>query len=131
VNCASVDKESADEIGKRLQGFRWKRPYYERKSKSGELRETIESDLLTCDALLVVYGKTRPKWVRRQLELYWDQVAPQRREKGEPVVRAIVSAGDGPKESIGMGLPGWQTIGIRDIPEVLKGLNAASEGRHA
>ena len=88
----------------------------------------IENDLLTCNALFLVYGRTRPKWVRRQLELYWDQVASQRREKGEPAVRAVVNAGDGPKEPIGMGLPGWDTIGIDDIPGILKGIASPTGG---
>jgi hypothetical protein len=128
VNCAAVDKESADEIGKCLEGFHWKRPYYDKKPKSGQLRETIENDLLTCDVLFLVYGKTGPKWVRRQLELYWDQVASRRREKGEPSVRAVVNAGENPKQPIGMGLPGWQMIGIKDIPDILKGVATTAIG---
>jgi len=116
INCDATDTEKADSIGRRLGGsFDWERPYYERKPKTRELRQTIERNLLECDGLFIVQGENT-NWVWDQLQLF--RKLRQRRTK-EARVLAVVQAGVNPVELRGINLAGLRTIGIDDVPGVL------------
>jgi TIR domain len=117
INCDAVDTDRADNIGKLLgSGFDWERPYYERKPKTRELRQTIERNLLECDGLFIVHGENA-NWVWDQLQLF--RKLRQRRTK-EARVLAVVHAGANPVELRGINLAGLRTIGIHEVMDAVK-----------
>jgi hypothetical protein len=116
IDCDAVDTDKADNIGRRIGGgFDWERPYYERKPKSGELRQGIEKNIVECDGLFIVQGEN-PHWVWDQVQLF--RKLRQRRTK-EARVLAVVQAGSQPVELKGINVAGLRTIGIDDVPKVL------------
>jgi TIR domain len=119
INCDAVDTERADDIGEHHLGggFDWERPPYEEKPKAKQLQENIESNLIDCDGLFIVYGMTRPGWVRDQIQLY-RKLRPRRAK--EPQVLAVVQAGPEPRELKGFGLAGLRIIGVGDIAGVIR-----------
>src|SRR5262249_15057966 len=71
INCDAVDTDRADDIGQHLGGdVDWERPLYEENPKAKQLQESIESNLIDCDGLFIVFGMARPGWVRDQIQLY-------------------------------------------------------------
>ena len=123
INCDAVDTERADDIGQHLGGsVDWERPLYEDNPKAKELQETIESNLIDCDGLFIVYGMTRPGWVRDQIQLY-RKLRPRRAK--EPQVLAVVQAGPEPRELKGFGLAGLKIIGVNEIPDVIPPADAS------
>jgi hypothetical protein len=123
INCDAVDTERADDIGQHLGGtVDWERPLYEDKPKARELQKTIESNLIDCDGLFIVFGLTRPGWVHDQVQLY-RKLRPRRAK--EPQVLAVVQAGPEPRELRGFGLAGLKTIGLSDIPDVIRPATAS------
>jgi hypothetical protein len=117
INCDAVDTDRADDIGQHLGDVDWERPPYEDQPKAGELQENIESNLIDCDGLFIVFGMTRPGWVRDQIQLY-RKLRPRRAK--EPQVLAVVQAGPEPRELKGFGLAGLKIIAMSDIPGVLR-----------
>jgi hypothetical protein len=118
INCDSVDIERADDIGQHLGGaVDWERPPYEEKPKAKQLQENIESNLIDCDGLFIVFGQTRPGWVRDQIQLY-RKLRPRRAK--DPQVLAVVQAGPEPRELKGFGLAGLRVIGVADIAGVIR-----------
>ena len=117
INCDAVDTDKADNIGRLLgSGFDWERPYYERKPKTRELRQTIERNLLECDGLFIVHGENA-HWVWDQLQLF--RKLRQRRVR-EARVLAVVQAGADRVELRGINLAGLRTIVIDEIADVLR-----------
>jgi TIR domain len=118
INCDAVDTERADDIGEYLVGtFDWDRPRYEDKPKAKELQQTIESNLIDCDGLFIVFGLTRPGWVHDQVQLF-RKLRPRRAK--EPRWLAVVRAGPEPRELKGFGLAGLKFIGVNEIPDVIR-----------
>jgi hypothetical protein len=118
INCDAVDIERADDIGQHLGGtVDWVRPLYEEKPKAKELQKRIESNLIDCDGLFIVFGLTRPGWVHDQVQLY-RKLRPRRTK--EPQVLAVVQAGPKPRELKGFGLAGLKIIGLSDIPDIIR-----------
>jgi hypothetical protein len=118
INCDAVDTEKADAIGSNLGGdVDWERPPYEEKPKAKRLQECIESNLIDCDGLFIVYGNTRPGWVRDQVQLY-RKLRPRRAK--EPRILAVVQASLEQQELKGFGLAGLRIIGVDDVPVVIR-----------
>lgn len=118
INCDAVDTDKADAIGNNLgSDVDWERPPYDEKPKARRLQESIENNLIDCDGLFIVYGKTRPDWVRDQVQLY-RKLRPRRTK--EPHVLAVVQAGIERRELKGFGLAGLRIIGVDDVAGVIK-----------
>jgi hypothetical protein len=118
INCDAVDTDKADDIGNHLgSDVDWERPPYEERPKAKKLQECIESNLIDCDGLFIVYGMTRPGWVRDQVQLY-RKLRPRRAK--DPEVLAVVQAGPEPKELKGFGLAGLKIIGVDDVANVVR-----------
>jgi TIR domain-containing protein len=117
INCDAVDIKRADDIGEHLGGtVDWWRPRYEDNPKAKKLQQEIESNLIDCDGLFIVFGLTRPGWVCDQIQLY-RKLRPRRAK--EPQWLAVVQAGPEPRELKGFGLAGLKFIGLSEIPEVI------------
>jgi len=85
---------------------------------SEEVREDLEGNIVSCDAIILIYGKDTLIWVRKQLRnlprVLW------KRPKGIPLRAFAVY--DGPpadKEDININMPGMEIIDCR------RGLNEA------
>src|SRR5262249_41739187 len=117
INCDAVDTDKADDIGQHLGGIcDWERPLYEDNPKAKELQESIESNLIDCDGLFIVFGMARPGWVRDQIRLYRRLRRPRAKA---PQVLAGVQAGPEPRELKGFGLAGLRIIAVNDIAGVI------------
>jgi hypothetical protein len=122
INCDTVDVKPADDIGEQVGeqlggAVDWWRPRYEDNPKAKKLQQEIESNLIDCDGLFIVYGQTHPAWVCDQVQLF-RKLRPRRAK--EPRWLAVVQAGPGPRELKGFGLAGLKFIGLSDIPEVIR-----------
>jgi hypothetical protein len=118
IDCDSVDTDNADAVGNILgDQLDWERPPYEEKPKAQQLEDEIQSGLIDCDGLLIVYGRTCASWVRQQLQLY-RKLRPRRAK--EPSVLAVVHTGPELKELKGVGLAGLKVIGLDQVPGVVK-----------
>lgn len=118
IDCDSVDTDNADAVGDILgDQLDWERPPYEEKPRAQQLEDEIQSGLIDCDGLLIVYGRTCGSWVRQQLQLY-RKLRPRRAK--EPSVLAVVHTGPEPKELKGVGLAGLKIIGLDEVASVLK-----------
>jgi hypothetical protein len=118
INCDAVDTDRADDIGQHLGGdVDWERPLYEENPKAKQLQESIESNLIDCDGLFIVFGMARPGWVRDQIQLY-RKLRPRRSK--DPQVLAVVQAGPEPRELKGFGLAGLKIIQLADVPSVIR-----------
>ncbi|MGB6535649.1 MAG: toll/interleukin-1 receptor domain-containing protein [Xanthobacteraceae bacterium] len=118
INCDAVDTDSADAVGDHLGGHMdWERPLYEDKPKAQQLEEEIESGVIGCDGLFIVFGRTGPNWVRQQLQLY-RKLRPRRVK--EPSVLAVVQTGPERKELGGIGVAGLKIIGLDEVSSIVK-----------
>ena len=118
INCDAVDVDGADAVGDHLGGHMdWERPLYEDRPKAQQLENEIQSGLIDCDGLFIVFGRTGPNWVRQQLQLY-RKLRPRRAK--EPSVLAVVQTGPDRKELGGVGLAGLKFIGLDDVSSVVK-----------
>ena len=118
IDCDFVDTDNADAVGNILgDQLDWERPPYEEKPRAQQLEEEIQSGLIDCDGLLIVYGRTGSSWVRQQLQLY-RKLRPRRAK--EPSVLAVVHTGPEPKELKGVGLAGLKVIGLDEVSGVVK-----------
>ena len=118
INCDAVDTDRADDIGQHLGGdVDWERPLYEENPKAKQLQESIESNLIDCDGLFIVFGMARPGWVRDQIQLY-RKLRPRRSK--DPQVLAVVQAGPEPRELKDFGLAGLKIIKLADVPSVIR-----------
>jgi TIR domain-containing protein len=118
IDCDSVDTDNADAVGNILGGqLDWERPPYEEKPKAQQLENEIQSGLIDCDGLFIVYGRTCSSWVRQQLQLY-RKLRPRRAK--ELSVLAVVQTGPEPKELKGVGLAGLKIIGLDDVSGFVK-----------
>jgi TIR domain len=118
IDCDAVDTDNADAIGQNLGSqLDWERPPYEEKPKAQELENEIQTGLIDCDGLFIVYGRTRDSWVRQQIQLY-RKLRPRRVK--EPSVLAVVQTGPEPKELKGIGLAGLRFIGLDEVVGVVK-----------
>jgi hypothetical protein len=118
INCDAVDTDQADDIGNHLgSNVDWERPPYEENPKAAALQDNIENNVIDCDGLFIVHGKTRTGWVRDQIQLYRKLRA---RRAQEPRILAVVQTGHDPQELKGFGLAGLKIIGVDDIAGVIK-----------
>jgi len=119
INCDAVDTEKADDIGRHHLGGEvdWERPPYEEMPKARQLQDKIETNLIDCDFLFIVFGMTRPGWVRDQVQLY-RKLRPRRTK--DPQVLAVVQAGPEPRALKGFGLAGLRIIGVDEIAGVIR-----------
>jgi hypothetical protein len=118
INADRVDMEYAQAI---LEGvgdnFDWAMPLWDPEAKADQIQEYVETNLIDCDGLVIVYGKSRPDWVTKQLQLY-RKLAPRRAK--EPSVLALVKAPPESKPAIPMGLRGWLTLGFEEASARIK-----------
>ena len=77
------------------------------RGKPSEIREDLEHNLLECDALVVVYGRSTAAWVRSQLL----QCRKSFSKRDSPLQSLSVYQGPpGPKEPLDLRLPNMQII---------------------
>jgi len=120
INADKVDKASADAIKDALgDSVGWTIPLSlaDGDAKPDELQQDMESNLITSDGLVIVYGAARPAWVTSQLQLY-RKLAPRRAKS--PRLLAVVNAPPEPKTPLPIGLPGMMTLRIESVAEVVK-----------
>ena len=76
-----------------------------------EIRTDIEESLIECAALVLVYGRTSPFWVRSQLRLFNKVKA---RRSCPPRVLAVYCGPPVDKQDLGFSLPDMREIDARD-----------------
>ncbi len=100
INADSSDKELTDQL---LKAFENKRdwiaagPLFE--GTAEEITKDLDANLVDCDTLLLVYGKTDAPWVRAQLRRY---SKIERLRETPPRVKTILFAPPAPKPEIAM-----------------------------
>jgi hypothetical protein len=78
-----------------------------RSGKSAEIRNDLKENLLGCDALVIIYGKTTVTWVRQQL-LYCRKTIYAREQPLHAF--AVYEGPPAPKEPLDLKLPSMQII---------------------
>jgi hypothetical protein len=67
VNTESSDRPLAKALFELLEGYGLEVALPLQDGSPKEIREDLEKNLLDCDGLIIVYGKTTASWVREQL----------------------------------------------------------------
>ncbi len=95
-------------------------------AKAEEIQEHIETTLVQCDGLVIVYGLARSIWVERQLMLYM-KLAPRRR--APPRMMALFQVPAGREKPLSIQMPGMATInGMDDLQQAANALKSAPSG---
>lgn len=110
VNADRDDLDIAKQIQREFQNHSFPVALPALDGAAEDVRTDLEENLLQCDALVLVYGRTSPLWVRGQLRLYNKLKA---RRAGQPRVMAIYSGPPEDKQDIGFTLPDVQEIDAR------------------
>jgi hypothetical protein len=97
-------------------------PPYEPDAKAEKIQNEIETGLVDCDALVVLYGEVGVSWVWSQLQQY-RKLAPKRAKV--PRLRAVVTTSKEAKAPIPIGLPGWMTFPIDEAAARIRAAFAA------
>jgi hypothetical protein len=109
VNADSPDHELADAVGKWLfnHDIEYSMPLAQ--GEPSEVREDLEENLRTCDAVIIIYGSSSAKWVRNQLLQNRRIIA----DREKPLLALTVFEGppaDPPKADLGMGIRNLRTV---------------------
>jgi len=130
VNAAPEDMAVAHDIKDILEqhGIGYSLPLaFSESTTPGEIRQDLEQNLLSCDAVMVVYDNTSMIWVHEQL-LYCRRMA---RRRDQPLkLIAVYNTPSLEKPPLNMKLPNMQILACPSadscLPEFLKCLDAQS-----
>ncbi|HUO00648.1 MAG TPA: toll/interleukin-1 receptor domain-containing protein [Bradyrhizobium sp.] len=98
INADSSDKELADALLKMLEdrkNITAARPLFEGSSK--DILDDLEANLMNCEALVMLYGRAPPAWVRAQLLRYSKL---ERLRDAPPRVKTILVGPPAPKPEL-------------------------------
>ena len=114
VHAEADDRPLAEDVSRVLDKHRYGYILPLERGKPTEIRRDLERNLRECDALILVYGRISPTWVREQL-LQCRKVSARRKSPFRAL--AIYEGPPGPKAAIGFKLPDMHIL------DCSKGLN--------
>jgi hypothetical protein len=117
LNAVEDDRDMANRVGKFLSSYGVGYVLPMSAGAPVEIRNDLEQNLLTCDAVIIIYGNTTVRWVREQLR-YYRKICPQRELPPSPIT--VYKTPPKPKEQIGFNLPNLQTIESPNGPEYVQ-----------
>jgi hypothetical protein len=114
INADAPDLAHAEQLGKTLErmGAWVALPYSKDKDDDANPRAYMAEQLTECDALLLVYGSTRARWVSSQL--LWSRKPLAQRET--PASLVVVEMPPTPKEPLNMLVPNLRFLRGQPFP---------------
>ncbi len=118
INAERNDLDEAKRLAKRVSESGHGHMVFEplQQGTAEEIRADLEGNLRSCDALVLVYGRASPAWVRSQLSQY----ARLRRQRDAPLrVLALYVEPAGERPDIGVSMPDIVEFDLARVDEML------------